>query len=169
MAKFIGHPEFRVHTQTGTLLGATKGRMASTSPPRYRLEVDKSVAPHATDVIMGTKIMLGRDVVWDTATAKGTRVSMLKAAIRLLGKGLKTKAALRIAPDSKGSFRMTILAMDQTSVSMRQAAILTTGVIGATLLGHVRRNMSLRDHTLAQLKAAKHPYARRHGSIRIHR
>jgi hypothetical protein len=167
-AKYIGNPAFRVHTHTGTLLRATTGRMVGTTPARYRVQVDAGVAPHAQYVIKGTRVMLGRDVVWSTMTAKGTQVQLMKAAVGLMGKALRTQATVRFTTDPAGSVRMTILAMENTTKSMHQAAVLTTGVMGATALALVRHNMSMKDHTLHDLAAMGHPYARRHGSIRIH-
>jgi len=42
------------------------------------------------------------------------------------------------------------------------------GQQGKRLLATVKQNMSLTDHSLADLADKDHPYARRHGSIKIH-
>lgn len=42
------------------------------------------------------------------------------------------------------------------------------GAMGGVALAAVKRNVTRRDHTLDQLAAMGHPYARRHGSIRVH-
>jgi hypothetical protein len=39
---------------------------------------------------------------------------------------------------------------------------------GTVLVKALRENMSITDHTQASLRALGHPYARRHGAIRIH-
>jgi hypothetical protein len=167
-AKYIGNPAFRVHTQQGTLLRALRGKMVSTSPATFRVSLDAGIAPHAPYVVQGTRVMLGRDVIWSSMAAKGTQVAYFKAAVRVLGKGLRSQAAVRFAKDAQGSYRITILSMNNTEVSMHRAAVLATGAMGATALGIVAHNISLTDHTLQDLARMGHPYARRHGSIRIH-
>jgi hypothetical protein len=167
-AKYIGNPAFRVHTQGGTLKGALRGTMHSTRPPTFRVSLDTTVAPHAAYVVQGTKVMLPRDVIWSTLDAKASRIAMIKAAVKMLGKGLRTQAAVRFTPDPSGALRLTILSMNQTTVKMHDAAVLATGAMGATALGLVRHNITLTDHTLQDLARLRHPYARRQGSIRIH-
>ena len=51
---------------------------------------------------------------------------------------------------------------------MLTGALLATNIMGGTLLELVKGNVSMRDHTLEDLARMDHPYARRHGSIRIH-
>lgn len=67
-----------------------------------------------------------------------------------------------------GGITTTILAMDESKVTARDAARMATAAAGAVLLTAARANVSLRDHTQADLTALDHPYARRHGSIQIH-
>lgn len=166
MSKFIGHPEFRVHAQTGSLRGALRGRLVGHG--NYRVWLDTGVAPHAAYVIRGTRVMLGRDVLWDTATAPGTRKEIMRTAISVLGKAMKTQAAIRFTDDPAGSLRMTIMAMGNTKISMKAAARVAAGVMGANLMARIDANINLRDHTLRDLARQGHPYARRHGNIRIH-
>jgi hypothetical protein len=96
------HPEYRVHTQSGALLNAVRVAPAS-SRPHWRLWLDKGVAPHAEYVIHGTRVMLPRDVLWDTAKAPAVQRSMMKAITRRLGRGLRTGAALRFGDTGKSS------------------------------------------------------------------
>jgi len=167
-AKYIGNPAFRVHTQGGTLQRSLRGTMHTTSPPTFRVSFDTGVAPHAFYVVQGTRVMLPRDVIFSTMDAPGTRKAYLKAAVRVLGKGLRSQAAVRFTPDPAGSYRLTILSMNQTTVSMHDAAILATGAMGAVAVAAVGHSISLTDHTLQDLARLRHPYARRQGSIRIH-
>jgi len=166
--KYIGNPSFRVHTQTGAMLGATSGKLVSSNPATYRVKIDTGVAPHAIHVIQGTKVMLGRDVMWSTATAKGTQKELMKTAVALLGKGLRAQASVRFDPDPEASVRMTILAINNASLNMHAVGVVATGVMGGNLLGLIKQNISLKDHTPAGLAKMGHPYADRHGTIRIH-
>lgn len=68
-----------------------------------------------------------------------------------------------------GSLRATILAMNTLSVSERRAAQLAASSAGRILHQKIKQNISLSDHSLADLRAMDHPYARRHGTIQIHR
>jgi len=89
------HPEFRVHSQSGTMLNATRGRIRGGTTPSYRVEIDSGLAPHAVYVVSGTRVMLARDVLWDTAQAQVVRFQMMQAIVRALGPVLKSHAAVR--------------------------------------------------------------------------
>ena len=95
-AKTLVNPSFRVHQQTGTLLNATKGGLTPARQATYRIAVDTGLAPHGAYVIQGTKVMLPRDVIWDTGMARATQKSIRKAIIMTLGPILRSKARLRI-------------------------------------------------------------------------
>lgn len=69
---------------------------------------------------------------------------------------------------TSGSLRATILTMNQLNASERVAAQLAAEAAGRFLHSKVKQNISLTDHSLADLAAKDHPYARRHGSIQIH-
>ena len=160
---FIGHPEFRVHTHTGTLKGAIKGRMVKSSPATYRVEADTGVAPHAAYVIQGTRVMLGRDVIWDTAMAPKSQELIRKRGAKHMERTLKAQQ-YRTA----GSAQEVARNMAMAQANMLTGALLATNIMGGTLLELVKGNVSLRDHTLEDLARMDQPYARRHGSIRIH-
>lgn len=159
MSGFIGNPAFRVHTHTGTLKAAIKGGMQSISPPRYRIDVDTGTAPHAAYVIQGTRVMLGRDVIWDTANAPKTRALVVERGVRHMRKTLRAQQFRTGHPT-----RNIVTA----ALNMKMAAVMATNIMGGTLLEKIKINVSLRDHTLPDLERLDHPYARRHGSIRIH-
>lgn len=92
----IANPTSVVHKQTGTFLRSLKGRPGTVvGGPTYRVFADVSVAPHAAYVIQGTRVMLQRDLIWDTAIAKGTRKAMMRTIVAVLGKGLRTQAGIR--------------------------------------------------------------------------
>lgn len=168
-AKYIGNPAFRIHNQTGTLRKATTGKVISTKPPTYRIEVNENVAPYAGYVIQGTQILLGRDVLWSTLTAKATQNEQMNKVVEVLGKKLRTQAALRFTTDPAGSVKVTILAMNAERVNMKQAAVIAVRTAGQSGLRRIKHNMNLKDHTQAQLDALGNPYAFKHGSIRLHR
>lgn len=66
------------------------------------------------------------------------------------------------------SLRVTLIALDQTRIPVRQAAEGALSAAGAVALKHVKKAIGLRDHSLTDLAAIDHPYAKRHGAIRIH-
>lgn len=68
-----------------------------------------------------------------------------------------------------GALRVVLRQVDVTRASERVAAELSLAAAGAELESAIRANISLTDHTLRDLADLDHPYARRHGSIQIHR
>ena len=163
MSKFIGNPAFRVHTQGGALKTAIKGAMVGRVPARYRVSVDTGTAPYAAYVIQGTKVMLGRDVLWSTATAKATRDLMRERGVKHMRRTLRAQS-FRTAGNASDIARN----MHTAALNMRLGAMLATNIMGGTLLEKIKANVSMRDHSLQDLADLDHPYARRHGSIRIH-
>lgn len=89
------NPEFRVHTQSGTLKNALRDARGSGPMPRHRVWLDVGLAPHAAYVVMGTRVMLPRDVLWSTADSKAVKTKMLKGIVKKLGKSMRTGATLR--------------------------------------------------------------------------
>jgi hypothetical protein len=107
--------------------------------------------------------MLGRDVLWDTATAKGTMDQVRERGVKHMRRTLRAQQ-FRTTGDAAAVARNMAIA----AANMRIGAVLATNIMGGTLLERIKANISLRDHTLQDLAALDHPYARRHGSIRIH-
>lgn len=71
---------------------------------------------------------------------------------------------------NQNSLTATIIAIQGVStLTSGQGAREALRAAGAALAAQVRANITLTDHTLADLAALDHPYARRHGSIQIHR
>lgn len=66
-------------------------------------------------------------------------------------------------------FGITIVALRRTWIETKEAAKIALDVAGGILYKNVRKRMSYTDHTLADLARMGHPYARRHGTIRIHK
>lgn len=64
---------------------------------------------------------------------------------------------------------MTIVALQKLGLSVDVVSRAALQAAGAVLLDRVRANVSVTDHTLDQLAALDHPYARRHGLIRTDR
>ena len=71
-----------------------------------------------------------------------------------------------------GSLTFTIINLRNATVSVRRAGEEALGAAGEVLLRECKRSVGLRDHSLTDLAyypvPGGHPYARRHGSIRIH-
>jgi len=89
-----------VHRQSGAMLSALRARpdrlmLFGSSVGVYRVWFDLAAAPHARYVLQGTRKMLARDVLWDTANDRRVVTKMRKAVIELLGKELRSKARIR--------------------------------------------------------------------------
>lgn len=67
------------------------------------------------------------------------------------------------------SLRFTIVSLGNARVSLAKAGEASVLAAGRLYRRIVEENISLRDHTLADLAALDHPYARRHRTIRLHR
>jgi hypothetical protein len=68
----------------------------------------------------------------------------------------------------QNSFNVTIMAVGKLGMTLRTAQEAAVNAAGNLLREACRESLSLTDHTLDDLAALDHPYARRHGSIRIH-
>ena len=84
---------YMVHKRTGAFLSSFKGKSLS-SPIGYEIEA-RPVVPWVRYVIQGTRVMLGRDIIWETAHEKETKKAMMAAIVYVLGKGLRAQAAVR--------------------------------------------------------------------------
>jgi hypothetical protein len=100
-SKSLNDPSNRVHTQSGTMLGSLQSGPVA-GGLGYRIGIDTTAAPHAAFVIRGTKVMLPRDVLWDTATAPAVRLRMMRAIVKVLGKRLRTQGAVRFGSGGAG-------------------------------------------------------------------
>ena len=92
-----------VHRQSGRLARALVGNASRTGPnggPQYRLEVLQGLAPHWRYITQGTRRMLPRDPLWETAQAPNTIRNMRLAIVRVLGKELRSQASIRFAGPS---------------------------------------------------------------------
>lgn len=94
VSKYITPGENIVHSQSGKLLQSLYKR-GMTNRIGFSIGFDPAIAPHASFVTQGTKVMLPRDPLWATATAQGTIVDMMKAVVRVLGKELRSKSTIR--------------------------------------------------------------------------
>lgn len=66
------------------------------------------------------------------------------------------------------SLQVTLINLQNTKVSLQKAGEAAVEAAGETLLREARKAVGLKDHSLSDLALMDHPYARRHGSIRIH-
>lgn len=65
-----------------------------------------------------------------------------------------------------GSVRATITGMDTVFKAVARSKAIIEG--GLVLKREAEANIGLRDHSLTDLAQMDHPYARRHGRIRVH-
>lgn len=90
-----------VHTRSGEMYRSLKVEKLpssnSVTGEAWTVWFDISASEHAKFVVLGTKYMLPRDVLW--ATTKDPRVQkrMMQAAVATLGKKLRTKANVRFS------------------------------------------------------------------------
>ena len=64
---------------------------------------------------------------------------------------------------------VTLIALKNSKVGVRKAMAPAITAGGRAYRTEVRRRINLRDHTQSDLNKRDNPYAKRHGSIRIHR
>lgn len=66
------------------------------------------------------------------------------------------------------AFRLSILAIGNATVSLRQASAEAISAGGEVYLRALRENLSEDDHSLSDLARLGHPYAARHGGLTLH-
>lgn len=103
--KFILDSRSQVHTkpaggpkphQTGRGVKSLRGSMYSAKGGYgYRVRFDLRIAPHMKWVVGGTKKMIARNVLRETAAAKGTQTEIMRTVTRTFGLHLRSKAQLR--------------------------------------------------------------------------
>lgn len=92
------HPErpWLVHRQGGSLISSLRRKtIRRVGSSKVRIWLDTSKAPHATYVVKGAQHMLGRDVLWNTATDARVRRETMRIVVAILGKDLRSKAGIR--------------------------------------------------------------------------
>ena len=78
------------------LTSALKKKMIK-SRATYEIKLDHRKVPYAKYVILGTRVMFGRSVLWQTGAQKMTRRKMMKEAIKVVGKEARLKAGVRFS------------------------------------------------------------------------
>lgn len=82
--------------QTDNLYKNTKSRFSVVNGmPVYEVYFDTNAAPEANFVVGGTKVMLPRDPLWQTAQDPAVQKTMMVAIIRRLGKVFRSKVGIR--------------------------------------------------------------------------
>lgn len=89
---------FMINKQTGALRNAINGQLKAGFSPRFDVTVDQGMAPYAGYVMLGTAKMHGRPIIQQIASSPGLQRKIRKAAIRLLGKTMKSKSKIRFIP-----------------------------------------------------------------------
>lgn len=67
-----------------------------------------------------------------------------------------------------GSLKVVLRHLNVAKASERKAAAMCVLAAGRELRDAAKQNISLTDHSLQDLADLDHPYARRHGAIRLH-
>ena len=83
-----------VHQQSGALARSV-GTVSSTARASVRVGFVINPPAHARAIVYGTRVMLPRDPVVETANAKATRVAMMRAVVTAFGAVMRAKAAVR--------------------------------------------------------------------------
>ena len=89
-----------IHRRTGKLLTALRlGRLPSAMPgeENWNVWLDADAVSYAYDVIRGTKKMLPRDLLWETAIDPRVQKQLMRTIVRVFGKELRSKATLRFS------------------------------------------------------------------------
>lgn len=87
---------WQVHTQSGRALNALQGRPITVNGQHeYEVTFDYGLARHMEHVILGTKVMLPRDVLWKTAQDPSTQTEMMRRIVAVLGKRLRSQLGVR--------------------------------------------------------------------------
>jgi len=94
----------------------------------------------------------------------GTRASCVWTSARYAG-DMAMRPPMKF---STASLQFTLIALDNTKIDLRKAGEAAVNAAGAVLYKHALKAVGLRDHSLTELAQLGHPYARRHGAIRIH-
>lgn len=95
-SEFLAKGTSLVHSQSGALLAATYLTTTGTlSTSGVRVGIDDNRAPHARFVVQGTRVMLPRDVVNDTANAPGTQRAIMRTVVKVFGAEFKAQAGIR--------------------------------------------------------------------------
>ncbi len=87
-----------VHKRSGAMAGSITGRLVRSGGVKnysYRVGFDYGAVRHARFVVEGTTKMLPRNVVLGTSQQPEVRKAMMKSVVRVLGKELRTGAAIR--------------------------------------------------------------------------
>lgn len=74
----------------------------------------------------------------------------------------------RVMQLNQSSLQFTLISLDNTKIDMKKAGRAAVDAAGEIALKYSKRAVGLRDHSLTDLANLDHPYAKRHGSIRIH-
>lgn len=88
----------QVHRQSGNMLRALKGAERPGPTVAYDVWLDVAGAPEIQDVLLGTRRMLPRDPLWQTALGPTTVLEMRRAILSALGKSLRSQAVVRFTP-----------------------------------------------------------------------
>lgn len=84
---------YLVHVRSGAFRSSIRGR-PTTGQIGYEVYA-ADTAPWVKYVILGTRVMHARDVIWQTAHDPAVKRKMTMAVIRVLGDGLRLQAAVR--------------------------------------------------------------------------
>lgn len=88
--------EHVVHTHTGRMAASLKGGLVRGGKnPLYRIDFGSAPPPYVRHVVMGTRVMLPRDVLLDSVSAPHMQPVLMRAFVRVMGAQFRSQAGLR--------------------------------------------------------------------------
>ena len=85
-----------VHSQSGRMAASLEGKPISRRGKHgYRIGFGKGAPKWVPHVIIGTKVMLGRDVIGITTSSPAIRKKMMREMINVMGRDMRSQAGLR--------------------------------------------------------------------------
>lgn len=98
------HGSIRVHSGETHVVHSHSGRMAASlqgglvrsgRSPLYRIDFGSAPPPYVRHVIMGTRVMSSRDVLYESIAAPHMQPALMRAFVRVMGAQLRSRAGLR--------------------------------------------------------------------------
>lgn len=117
-AALLADGRHAVHSHTGRLVAALRGRVRTTTQQLtrggratsggrvwYEVSVDDAAAPHWEYLTHGTRTMLPRDPLEQTELSPAVQQEMRRRVVQVLGKTLRAQASIRFGPVPRRGLR----------------------------------------------------------------
>lgn len=93
---YIRDGRHQIHRQGGQMARALRRKTTRYPEVKSVLRFDLNAAEHIRKVLEGDELLLPRDPLWEVVQAPKTISEMRQAIVRVLGKELRTQAAIRV-------------------------------------------------------------------------